>query len=68
MNPKREVYLLRIQYENGGEISLREIGGEQSRTFKSLEALLYYLEHKDEVPVRTTKPKEARHENGRKKG
>ncbi len=51
MDPKREVYLLRIQHENGCNISLRQIGGEQSHTFESLEALLHYLRHeKQEVP------------------
>jgi hypothetical protein len=56
MNPKREVYLLRIQYENGFEISLREIGGEQSHSFESLEALLDYLKcEKQEVPKRKDK-------------
>jgi hypothetical protein len=51
MNPKREVYLLRIQYEKGFKISLREVGGEQSHSFESLEALLHYLKReKQKVP------------------
>lgn len=51
MDPKREVYLLRIQHENGFKVLLREVGGEQSCTFESLEALLHYLKgEKQEVP------------------
>jgi hypothetical protein len=49
MDPKREVYLLRIHCENGFNISLREIGGEQSHSFESLEALLAYLSQKEQV-------------------
>jgi hypothetical protein len=52
---KSEVYLLRIQDERDGKISdykisLREIGSEQSQTFGSLEALLYYLRYKKKQP------------------
>jgi hypothetical protein len=46
MESKREVYLLRLQDEDGDKILLREVGGEQSHTFESLEALLYYLRYK----------------------
>jgi hypothetical protein len=46
MAEKSEVYLLRIQDERDGKISLREIGSEQSQTFESLEDLLYYLRYK----------------------
>jgi hypothetical protein len=49
MEGKREVYLLRIQHENGFKISLREVGREQSCTFESLEALLRYLSHKEQA-------------------
>jgi hypothetical protein len=46
MAEKSEVYLLRIEGERGGKISLREVGSEQSQTFESLEALLDYLRYK----------------------
>jgi hypothetical protein len=63
MTEKSEVYLLRIQAERDYKISLREIGSEQSQTFGSLEALLYYLRYKKEQP-----PSEGRKPKRVKKG
>jgi hypothetical protein len=46
MGEKAEVYLLRIQLGNSINISLRDVGQEETCTFETLEALFGYLKRR----------------------